>query len=350
MTREADLKRRVDWIDTAKFWGMLFIYIGHFGPDAGLINPWVWKFHVMLFFFLSGCVENFNHRGFLENLKHKAVYTLLPFYFFGLISVLYALIRDNSIQVLQNGIRVILLGGVRNSIEYGVGLWFLSCLFVVQVLFSIIKKIKYKTAVLVICFGLHLLAIYVIDPPKWYYNVDSAFDFIIFYCLGWILYPLIDRTLNSRRPRVRIIRAVVTAGCLIYTGYLYLGRNLLAPLFNLHPAMEAVQGLIMPMANFWVVIVISYLFPAELLKQIGRHSLYMCGNEFIVRNLVTQILAFFGVTYTITSPVQTCLYCFGLLILADKVLVPVEKPMLVKLQNMFTKRTPDHGYGSSLIG
>ena len=48
---------RISWIDTAKFIGIFCIYLGHFGTSAGRSYPFVFAFHVLLFFFLSGYLE-----------------------------------------------------------------------------------------------------------------------------------------------------------------------------------------------------------------------------------------------------------------------------------------------------
>lgn len=132
--------KRVNWIDVAKFWGMFFIYLGHFGTVAGNAYYWVFSFHVPLFFFLAGCLENYNQRSLLLNLKHKALTTLLPFYVFGLLSVIFESINCNSFLPMKSGFRILLEGGIRNIIVYGGALWFLSCLFAVQIIFSFIKR------------------------------------------------------------------------------------------------------------------------------------------------------------------------------------------------------------------
>ena len=344
LKNNAGIKPRINWIDTARFWGMFFVYIGHFGPEAGHIYTWVWHFHVPLFFFLSGCVENYNNRGFLENLRHKAIHTLIPFYFFGLISVVYAAIKENSYQVLQNNLEPLLLGGVRNSIVYGVGLWFLTCLFVIQIVFSLLKKIRYRSVVLLICLGFYLLAEYVMSPrpikdPQWFYNVDSACYYILFYGLGWFFCPLINKTLASNSLRVMIPKAVITAAGLAYTIYLFFGRDLLRPLWGLHPVFSFIRGIFVPMICIWLVAMVSYCFPYGLMKHIGCNSLYMCGNEYIIKNFFPLALSLFGVSRTFDNPIQAYLYVLILLVITDRILVPVEKPMLEWLQGVFRRMT-----------
>ena len=51
---------RIEWIDICKYLGILAIYIGHFGTDAGSAFKFVFTYHVPLFFFLSGCMDTYD--------------------------------------------------------------------------------------------------------------------------------------------------------------------------------------------------------------------------------------------------------------------------------------------------
>ena len=188
------MKKRVDWIDTARFWGMFFIYLGHFADAAGKAFPWVFSFHVPLFFFLLGCVENYNRRNVAQNLWHKVVHTLLPFYVFGLMSIALNVILTDSQESLSVHLRILLMGGIRNGITLGGGLWFLSCLFVIQIAFSIISQIKSRPVMFAVCLGIYLIAELAVGSlftltPHWWYNADSACYYLIYYCVGWFTFP-----------------------------------------------------------------------------------------------------------------------------------------------------------------
>lgn len=59
---QLDENRRIQWIDVAKGIGIYAIWIGHMGSVVGMSYEYVFQWHVNLFFFLSGCVENYNKR------------------------------------------------------------------------------------------------------------------------------------------------------------------------------------------------------------------------------------------------------------------------------------------------
>ena len=45
---------RIAWVDVFKFLGIWAIYIGHFGEAAGKVYPFVFTYHVPMFFFAAG--------------------------------------------------------------------------------------------------------------------------------------------------------------------------------------------------------------------------------------------------------------------------------------------------------
>ncbi len=51
---------RVEWIDVARALGIYAIYLGHFSTEAGHAYGFVFQYHVALFFFISGCMENYS--------------------------------------------------------------------------------------------------------------------------------------------------------------------------------------------------------------------------------------------------------------------------------------------------
>ena len=72
---------RVKWIDVLKCIGIFEIYLGHFGEAAGKLYPFVFTHHVPLFFFISGCVENYNKDAVWKTVQKKFITLLVPFYF-----------------------------------------------------------------------------------------------------------------------------------------------------------------------------------------------------------------------------------------------------------------------------
>ena len=58
--------KRYDYVDVMKFIGIICIYIGHFATNAFRLYPFVFIFHVHLFFFISGFFAKDNIK-FIKN-------------------------------------------------------------------------------------------------------------------------------------------------------------------------------------------------------------------------------------------------------------------------------------------
>lgn len=90
-------KIRFEWVDALKFLGIFAIYIGHLGDAAGRIYPFVFTYHVPLFFFVAGFFsKNSKSTHFPMFVLEKAKRLLLPYFTFALLSLFFVSINSNS--------------------------------------------------------------------------------------------------------------------------------------------------------------------------------------------------------------------------------------------------------------
>ncbi|MBQ7371417.1 MAG: acyltransferase family protein, partial [Blautia sp.] len=329
------MKKRVTWIDVAKFFGIFCIYVGHFGQEAGLTYPFVFFFHVPLFFFLSGCTESMNpETSILGNLRKKVKGIFLPYLFFVCVSlVVHVCIYRPGLAAIRYYLLLVLKGCVRNSYIDG-SLWFLTCLFVISILFLFLRQIKRKPIILGICLILYyvserLLPFRPAVDPRWIYNIDSACYYLIYYCLGYLLFEPMDRLFQSEDIRHRILLGICTVVSVIYAGFLYFGKNLLAWMYPL-PVLGVFGQIGMIMLLIWLVSVLSYLCRNCLLFQnLGKNTLYMCGNEGSIKLIFSTLAAKVGFYFDIYMPVLIHIYSFLLLLVVHAVLVPLERPVIM---------------------
>ena len=318
---------------------MFFIYLGHYGVVTGNAYNWVFSFHVCLFFYLSGCLENFNHKTILENIQKKVINILIPFFFFAILGILYNAVLINTNVYIHENLMLLLKGDIRNHINFGGGLWFLSCLFVIEILFSFIKKMNKKIIIFITCLILFMFSQFLISPPptvqpSWYWNIDSALYYTIFYCIGFITYEPVLKLLRSKKSLVKWISNIALLLCFIYSFSLFWQNNLLSKIIGLNDIIGKMFEIITPLPSIFLVLRVSYfLSGVEILERLGRASLYLCGNEFIIKELVPQILGIFNISITISTTIQAYIYCFWLLCLVEKLLMPSEKLIIEKLQN-----------------
>ena len=80
------IKKRIDWIDMAKGYGMLFVIMAH--CDVGVLGLWMYTFHLPLFFMLSG--YTFSHKENVKDFLLKKCRTMLvPYFLLGIPMILY---------------------------------------------------------------------------------------------------------------------------------------------------------------------------------------------------------------------------------------------------------------------
>ncbi len=333
------MKKRMPWLDIAKFIGMFFIYIGHFTTAAGRFYPFVVTFHVPMFFFLSGCSEWLSKQDPFPKFLWKNTKTLLiPLFLFSFASVainfIYCSLSGKTFDLLSS-LHHICNGNIRVHF-YAASLWFLSCLFVMRLVFYFLRKyLRFRLLIFAACLALFVIAntalpISPVVSPTWPYNVDSMLYYIVFYALGYCLMAPAKWLLEQKESRW--LRWGLLATTSVYAGFLFFGKNLLAFLYVPGPLSMPYDLLIPMVLTLWVILLSNLLRYIPLIARIGQSSLYLCGSEYIIKVLVAGTISVLGLTEPVTTPLYTALYTLGLLVLCWLTLVPIEKFIFQKLK------------------
>lgn len=328
------MKQRIKWIDVVRCFGIFLIYLGHFGPVAGRAYEFVFSHHVPLFFLISGCAEAIS-RGKKITVTVKKVFKdiLLPWFFFAILSLgLYAVTRRFSVEEILMQLKEIAHGTIRNHYVAS-SLWFLTCIAVVRILFSFIKKVRSKPLIILICLALFYFAECVIEPqpivkPTLPYNFDSALYYIIFYAIGYVIFPFINKALNAKTIVGKFLLATSFGLSATYAGYLFKGKDLLTFLSNIQ-FLSIYSPIIKVLVTVWMYCVIAKIFQnVSLFSQIGQDTLYLCGNEYIIKQILSGVLAFCGLPLKFTHPFIVYIYCCFLLLFGIKFIAPIQKKLL----------------------
>jgi acyltransferase len=138
---------RIHWLDTAKAYGMLLVFYGHFveklagTEDAAAPHQFkfIYSFHMPLFFILAGFVAKTDLGPFRRYVKVKLASRILPMLFFSAAMVPLWLVRDIIVRHSFHPDSYLMMA---RWTAYGVPLfclltWFLVCLFVVEVIHRI---------------------------------------------------------------------------------------------------------------------------------------------------------------------------------------------------------------------
>jgi len=325
------MRKRVTWIDIAKLIGISFVYLGHLGMVIGPIFDVASCCAIQLFFFISGCMSYYDKEpDILKYAAKKFKTIMLPFYGFALFSIfLDVLINSLSYRDIIGELVLVIKGCVRNSFFSG-GLWFLSCLFVMEIVFKLLRQLKYRIPMLLVSLALFIVADYFITPrpllePHMAYNVDSMMYYLIFYAMGFCMYPFIVKLLELETKLSKVLFWIIFAISASYTGILFEGTQLL----RLLPSNALTSGfvsIVQPVILIMFILCLSKLLSGfEFLAKAGRETLYLCTNEWIVKTILPIMLGVFGINISIEKPMDAFVYVIILIVLCVKIIIPFEK-------------------------
>ncbi|HCQ7773822.1 TPA: acyltransferase family protein, partial [Enterobacter kobei] len=179
---------RLEWIDSLKAIAIFWIYLGHFGDNAKQLYPFVFSFHVPLFFFISGIfVKQCASLSDLSNIATKSFKRILiPYFAFSIISLIFFSLYHNYDFAHVKELAKQILPGIRNQI-FAASLWFLPCLFVMILMHSFMQLIlKNKHIVFMLCIIIFFASsiMKIGFQPSVFFNVDSALRYVVYYALG----------------------------------------------------------------------------------------------------------------------------------------------------------------------
>lgn len=333
------VKSRISWLDTAKCLGMFMIYLGHFGEASGRGYEFVFNFHVALFVFLSGCSENLTKkRSILGTIKNSAKNIMIPFYFYAMLStIINVVVNDATIDkaTILNYFLLILQGCIRNSF-FAPGLWFLSCIFLMKIIFSVLYKFVNKWIILGISVVMFLISICIIDPipvvtPHGIYNWDSVMYYFLMYAIGFILFPYLEKLLDSTDYRKYAVITIMTVCTVAYSATVYFEHDIFSPFYGTTEislfSVKQISALLMILAT---VFISYWLRNIAIMNDLGRDTLNLCGSEWIIKTVLPTLLSIFGINVNLSNPLQTYLYCAVCMYLAYKIVSPAVHTILNK--------------------
>lgn len=221
------ITRRVYWADNLKVIALFFVILGHTRTLGIKWHPYIYSFHLATFFFISGFLFQTDgpYRQMNLFIKKKISTIIIPYLFFGFITYLFWLLVARYVGADSNADinPVIPLLGMfygaysSSGLAHNIPLWFLPCLFSVQIIFYFLEKLfNIKTIILISFLGGCTVLLYGNKIPfllPW--GVDSALKFMPYFCAGFVLKPHLG-LINSFKPSFIIISIAAVTGLQIF--------------------------------------------------------------------------------------------------------------------------------------
>lgn len=186
---------RLAYLDILKGIGIILVVMGHIYRNT-IFYSFVYSFHMPLFFFAAGCV--YKCRSVLVDLKRRAQTIVIPYFSFGLLTLLYWQLlerrfRESSMSF--GGAVIGLLSGQYDYLDFNVHLWFLPCFFITVVFYNVLVNVIGredrafgKKITGVICLAMSMvyivLALLGLSLPGLPWGIDRVFKYIGFFAAG----------------------------------------------------------------------------------------------------------------------------------------------------------------------
>lgn len=331
--------RRVEWIDIFKLFGITAIFCGHLGRETGGLHDFVFLYHVPLFFFASGIFAGrLEGLSVWKSIRKKFEQIMLPYIFFVAVSMIVIILTtdENIYTYLGYGRQFVL--GIRNQM-YASSLWFFSCLFCMSIIFDLMRRIfRNPVVLLLISVVICLVTIFVFPnrpdaAPSWVFNIDSALYYLVYYAVGYLFHEKLTEEKKEVPVQGKLLQlcfAVLLAG---YTLLVYMQKDVLGnALCRSIPGAGELYPVIRALLLILFQIILAKLFAGiGNLHEVGAQTLWLCGNEFVVKKIFTALSEIVGLQIEITSALSAVIYACAMIWFIYKVLMPLEQKIYQRL-------------------
>lgn len=293
---QSPARKRIDWIDMAKGYGMILVIIGHIVVSHGTVYTLISSFHMPLFFILSGYLFS-NKRSFKEFFIKRIKSLVVPYFCLciplliskainGLIDGNYTSLTDTVVYTYQYFMKFVVQK--REST-----LWFVACLFVINIIFYFLSKlVKNDYALLVTSFIIGFAGLmyckYVAVYLPW--AADLALTAIPFFALGYFSKNknLVTKIVENKYSVIyAVIAAIIWILSLI--GSLKLSDN---TVFNMHGSEFGWWPLsyLGAISASLALIIISSKATFKSIMYIGQNTmLYLAWHQSLIINNLRHV-------------------------------------------------------------
>lgn len=294
----------------AVIWGHLML--------GGSTNQMAYAFHIPMFFFLSGMMfRREKYRNFGHFCRRRAKTLLLPYAVFSAVTWLYWVVRSAVLHLEVKSwfmplLQTVIAQGSGGYLVHNVALWFVTCLFVVEMLYYFLSKLPpWATAAACILCG--VAGYWLVQPNDFFdfkllpWNMEGALTGMVFYGAGNLFTGKVSHhTVRSRILRHKWCSFFVSLALFLLVwlggrvnGHVTIGQGFLGEniwLFYLNAftgtcATLIFSVLLAELKRGW------YSKPVAFLKWLGRNSFYaMAIHVPVMVDIVWLMSKFCGVS------------------------------------------------------
>lgn len=275
------MNKRLTYMDIFRGMGISLMIMGHIGFGKHF-DHFIHAFHMPMFFFISGFFYD-NKKNFSVYVKNKAKRLLIPYISFGIGHyVLWLIVNWNECSLTP---LLHLLYENTDDLPIAGALWFLTSLFLTELLYFTIDKISKNvfTQNILILGGVLLGHILVkVLPVRLPYASDAALVGLGLFHIGVLIREesVIKRCLSLLRWKWFVAAICITV-LIFLNGYINMrtGNYAIIPLFWMNAIGAIIVGL--NLAKYIEIYIKEVLVKG--IMSIGRNSIvYVCLNQVVL--------------------------------------------------------------------
>lgn len=336
----SETKTRVAFIDIARVLALFAVYMTHTGNGAGLAYSFGFKFAVQTFFLISGCMAVYDKESnYLKFVWKKFKGFMIPYFSFAAISILIKLLITNrGFDLMKESLIIVAKGCIRNEF-YSAPLWYFTCAFFMEIIFKLFTYIKVKYIPFIMSVIMWAVAAFLLpnNPtknPTFLYNIDSSLYFMIFYGLGYTVYPLLLEIMKIKEKWQRITFVISGLISISFAVLVFFDHDPFASFMEtayLSDVLIVIRTIIIIYA---VLVLAKLLTSVDPLSVLGKETLYLCGNEMVIKTLFQSLLEVVGLSLVFANPLSIYIYNICCFTFGHYIIVPFEKMCVKSIKNI----------------
>ena len=268
-------------IDMLKGYGILLVYLGHSFVFKGMdisnttfinkyIHDTIYSFHMPLFFFISGFLAYKNYEIQIKDYWSKKFKRLfIPYLVVNMVDYFSRLIFPNLVNSEFEGINKLLFEGTKIS-------WFVYTLFILYILFPILKKYFFeKDKYFIFYISLIIMNLLGIFNKLEIFSLNEVIYYLIYFYTGYIFKKFYEKLNKIFYTNITFVISTIS---LFFIGYKYVISN------KLQIIMLAMMGIVFSFN------LIKRVKNNNFVEYIGRNSLVFYLLEGFIAVILRKVL------------------------------------------------------------
>lgn len=319
--------KRIEWVDTAKGIGLLLVILGHL--HTPYLSTWIYTFHMPLFFFLSGVVYSGRKYTFKEFLKKRIKSLVIPYFSLGFVIYLFYVVVNAVVSpsVGPYGSNLEMLKNFFVQKHFWT-VWFLACLFVVEVLYFWIDRLVREKNIIITMISVIIcmigLILYRFGCAGLPWNIDIAMVAQFFFQIGYLFKTEKLAEVLFRQKKLGYMLTLSITLCInVIAGILCIRLSGSSLDMSVGLYGNEILTFISAIAGIVFAILLSYQVHSRFFTYLGRNTMLIFSwHSRIVIVLCDYLYSYFGIFQT-NDIISSFAYAVITAIIVFLLLIPI---------------------------